>query len=74
MKLDAVAEALAEYGYTLTPEGEVITPSGKDTGVFCKLKGARAQMRGSTGLLWSGTPSLAGRFVEGYWFAKRRVK
>lgn len=63
--------AMAEYGYTLTPEGELVTPSGKETGVICRAKGARVQMRSSCGLLWSGTPSLAGRFLEGYWFARK---
>lgn len=70
--LDIARDRLLPYGYAILPDGTLVTPRGKATGVVLNhLPGGRYQARSKAtgGLLWSG--SDPGYFVESYWFARR---
>lgn len=70
--LDTARDAVTPYGYAILPDGTLVTPKGKETGVklVCLPRGryqARAKERDT--LLWSG-PNPA-KFLESYWYARR---
>lgn len=70
--LDTARDAVTPYGYAILPDGTLVTPKGKETGVkLVCLRGGRYQARAKEGntLFWSG-PDPA-KFLESFWFARR---
>lgn len=68
--MEEVALTLSEYGYSLTPDGFIRGDKGK-TDLHVTTKGKRVHVRQGDGgpIVWSGHD--IGRFVEGFWYAKR---
>lgn len=67
----AVESALSAYGYSLK-DGEIITPSGKASGVTVTVAKGRARIASKKGdKLWTGSPANVGNFLESFWMAKK---
>ena len=63
-----------QYGYSVDATGKIFTPEGKDTNV--KIKNPRATrltIINDSGTLFTGAnPDGLGKFLEDYWFAKKK--
>jgi hypothetical protein len=67
--LDTAAEQCAPYGWTLTSEGELVSPKGRHTGVMVGFRKGRYSAGSDAGILWTG-PDVA-HFLRRFWYAEK---
>lgn len=66
-----LANTLALYGATLSPDGFIVTPKGVKTHVRPIIYGRRLRIRSGSGeLLYAGPaePASLCAFIENFWF------